>query len=107
MNWPPYPEYKNSGIEWLSDVPSSWGVAEIKLTHQVTLGKMLQTEASGSGGVLLPYLRAAHIPPTGFTLNDPKEMWFTPKEKSELTLKKGDVVVVEGGMGGYGRCDIV
>ena len=34
-------------------------------------------------------------------------MWFTPKEKSELTLKKGDVVVVEGGMGGYGRCDIV
>jgi type I restriction enzyme S subunit len=107
MNWPPYPEYKTSGIEWLGDIPSSWGVAEIKLTHQVTLGKMLQTEATGSGDALLPYLRAAHIPPTGFTLNDPKEMWFTPKEKSELTLKKGDVVVVEGGMGGYGRCDIV
>ena len=54
MNWPPYPEYKNSGIEWLGDVPSSWGVAEIKLTHQVTLGKMLQTEASGSGMCFFP-----------------------------------------------------
>jgi type I restriction enzyme, S subunit len=107
MNWSPYPEYKNSGIEWLGDIPTSWEVAEVKLTHQVTLGKMLRTEASNSSDVLLPYLRAAHIPPTGFTLNDPKEMWFTPKEKSELTLRKGDVVVVEGGMGGYGRCDIV
>ncbi|MCV7401288.1 restriction endonuclease subunit S [Mycobacterium fragae] len=82
-------------------------MAEVKHTHQVTLGKMLRTEAGDPGDVLLPYLRAAHIPPTGFTLDDPKKMWFTRDEASALTLKKGDVVVVEGGMGGYGRCDIV
>jgi len=82
-------------------------VSEVKLTHDVTLGKMLRTEPGGPSDVLLPYLRAAHIPPTGFTLDDPKEMWFTPREVAELTLKKGDVVVVEGGMGGYGRCDVV
>jgi type I restriction enzyme S subunit len=102
-----YPAYKNAGIEWLDDIPSSWGVAAIKLTHQVTLGKMLQSEPSGPADELRPYLRAAHIPPGGFTLDDPKQMWFTPKESNQLNLKKGDVVVVEGGMGGYGRCDIV
>jgi type I restriction enzyme S subunit len=107
VKWAAYPQYKASGIEWLGDIPSSWSVAEIKQTHHVTLGKMLTTEATSPEDVLLPYLRAAHIPPTGFTLDDPKEMWFTPKEKAGLTLKMGDVVVVEGGMGGYGRCDIV
>lgn len=107
MKWPAYPEYKDSGIEWLDEIPSSWNVAEIKHTHQVTLGKMLQSEASSPADELRPYLRAAHIPPTGLTLDDPKEMWFTPTEIAELTLKKGDVVVVEGGMGGYGRCDMV
>lgn len=101
------PGYKPSGIEWLGDIPQSWRVAEVKHTHRVTLGKMLQSEAKESSDVGLPYLRAAHIPPTGFTLNDPKEMWFSKAEVAELTLKKGDVVVVEGGMGGYGRCDIV
>ncbi|MEI6501415.1 MAG: restriction endonuclease subunit S [Armatimonadota bacterium] len=98
---------KASGIEWLGDIPSSWTVAEIKLTHQVTLGKMLQSTPTTDADILLPYLRAAHIPPTGLRLADPKEMWFNPKERAQLTLKKGDVVVVEGGMGGYGRCDIV
>lgn len=24
MNWPAYPEYKNSGVEWLGEVPSGW-----------------------------------------------------------------------------------
>lgn len=107
MSWPAYAEYKESGIEWLSTIPSPWSVAEVKHTHTVTLGKMLTAEPSGPLDVRMPYLRAAHIPPTGFTLDDPKEMWFTPKEQSELTLRRGDVVVVEGGMGGYGRCDIV
>jgi type I restriction enzyme, S subunit len=107
VSWPEYPAYKPSGIEWLGAVPCSWRVSEVKLTHDVTLGKMLRTEPGGPSDVLLPYLRAAHIPPTGFTLDDPKEMWFTPREVAELTLKKGDVVVVEGGMGGYGRCDVV
>ena len=27
MNWPAYPEYKDSGVEWLGDVPASVGDA--------------------------------------------------------------------------------
>jgi type I restriction enzyme S subunit len=30
MNWPGYPEYKVSGIEWLGDMPSHWFPARLK-----------------------------------------------------------------------------
>ncbi|MCL7997706.1 restriction endonuclease subunit S [Brucella sp. 21LCYQ03] len=30
MQFKPYPEYKDSGVEWLGDVPAHWGVARLK-----------------------------------------------------------------------------
>ena len=100
-------DLRNLDIEWLGKIPEHWSLAKIKYTHTVTLGKMLRNEPTGPSDSKRPYLRAAHVPPAGLTLDDPKEMWFTPKEQRELTLKRGDVVVVEGGMGGYGRADVI
>ena len=30
MNWPPYPEYQDSGIEWLGEAPATWTVGALK-----------------------------------------------------------------------------
>ncbi len=30
MKWKPYPEYKDSGVEWLGDVPEHWNVQKLK-----------------------------------------------------------------------------
>lgn len=30
MQFKPYPEYKDSGVEWLGEVPAHWGVARLK-----------------------------------------------------------------------------
>jgi type I restriction enzyme S subunit len=30
MDFPRFPEYKDSGVEWLGEVPAHWGVARIK-----------------------------------------------------------------------------
>ena len=27
MNWPAYPEYRDSGVEWLGDMPTDWVAA--------------------------------------------------------------------------------
>src|SRR5690625_4391394 len=30
MSFPKYPEYKDSGVEWLGEVPAHWGVTPLK-----------------------------------------------------------------------------
>jgi type I restriction enzyme S subunit len=76
---------------------------QIKNAATVTLGKMLQSKDSGED-VLAPYMRAANVQPDGvLALDDASEMWFGADELAQLSLKRGDVVVVEGGQGGFGR----
>ncbi|MFJ6237045.1 restriction endonuclease subunit S [Streptomyces griseus] len=85
------------------DVQLPWTVGQVKHLGRVTLGKMLQTKGAGED-VFAPYMRAANVQPDGaLALDDVKEMWFSPGELDELTLRQGDAVVVEGGQGGFGR----
>lgn len=81
----------------------------IGLLADVTLGKMLQTAPKSDDDKLRPYLRAAHVQPYGvLDLSvEPHEMWFAPNEVEQLDLRAGDTVVVEGGVGGYGRAAYV
>lgn len=92
---------------WGVALPKHWTLCQVKNVAQVTLGKMLQ--ASDSGGDLeAPYLRAASVQPDGvLRTSDAKKMWFSPREIRALDLRTGDVVVVEGGVGGYGRAAYV
>jgi type I restriction enzyme S subunit len=84
-------------------LPPHWTVGQVKNVATVTLGKMLQPDAK-EGDVQAPYMRAANVQPDGvFRVDAAKEMWFSPSELSRLTILAGDVMVVEGGVGGYGR----
>ncbi|MGP5310712.1 restriction endonuclease subunit S [Vreelandella alkaliphila] len=97
MTFPKYPEYKNSGVEWLGEVPVHWCVSALKRGYDVILGKMLQPEPKKESDQLLPYLRAANIQPKGVDLTDVKKMWFSPSEARQLTLEYGDLLISEGG----------
>ncbi len=92
-----YPEYKDSGIEWLGDIPTHWICTQIKYGYDITLGKMLQKNKSSSKDELKPYLKAQNIQPTGIDLNVVDNMWFSTDEKNKLLLKKNDVLISEGG----------
>ncbi|MEU5633790.1 restriction endonuclease subunit S [Streptomyces rishiriensis] len=84
-----------------------WTIGKVKHLGSVTLGKMLQSKDTGQD-VLARYMRAANVQPDGvLALDDVKEMWFSPSELDDLTLRRGDVVVVEGGQGGFGRAAYV
>lgn len=70
----------------------------LKYAATITLGKMLQNDASSLQDVELPYVRAASIGQDGkLRYSDAKTMWFKPNEIEMLSLLKGDVLVVEGG----------
>ncbi|KPI22971.1 restriction modification system DNA specificity domain-containing protein [Actinobacteria bacterium OV320] len=84
-------------------LPDGWMAGQVKHAARVTLGKMLQGKDSGSD-TRAPYMRAANVQPDGvLALDDVNEMWFGEGELEQLSIRAGDVVVVEGGQGGFGR----
>jgi type I restriction enzyme S subunit len=88
-------------------LPDRWRIGQVKHTATVTLGKMLQSKDSGDD-VDAPYMRAANVQPDGvLALDDVNEMWFGKVELEQLSIQAGDVVVVEGGQGGFGRAAYV
>ena len=57
MSLPRYPEYKDSGVEWLGEVPGHWEVAPIKRLVDIQNGsdhKQIEQDEGypviGSGG---------------------------------------------------------
>ncbi|MFK0020920.1 restriction endonuclease subunit S [Streptomyces sp. NPDC090798] len=100
-------DLESDHVSWIGPCPPGWTRGQVKHFGSVTLGKMLQSENKGSD-VLAPYMRAANVQPNGeLALVDAKSMWFNPRELRMLDLRAGDVVVVEGGIGGYGRAAFI
>ena len=90
-------EMKDSGIEWIGEIPKDWSLGRIKYYSEVTLGKMLQNESKGKFDTNEYYLCAANIGNFTLNLNSIKKMWFSKAEKNKLNLSKGDLLVIEGG----------
>ena len=93
-------EMKDSGIEWIGEIPKNWEVGQIKHHFDVTLGKMVQSEPLSASETYENYLCAANIKWLGVDTSTNKQMWFTPSEKKQYLLQNGDVVVMEGGTAG-------
>jgi len=51
MNWPPYPAYRHSGVEWLGDIPSAWNTSRLKFIAWFNYGESLPAEAREAGEV--------------------------------------------------------
>jgi type I restriction enzyme S subunit len=83
-------------------IPTLWQERILKRDFEVVLGKMLQPEKETSDATEEPYLRSANVQWEGIDLSDIKTMWFSPRERKELLLRSGDLVVNEGG--DVGRC---
>jgi type I restriction enzyme S subunit len=91
---------RDSGVEWIGEIPEHWILATIRRGYEIILGKMLQSEPKNSNDEFLPYLRASNIQYNGVDFEDIKKMYFSPIEKKHLLLKKNDLLVSEGGDAG-------
>ncbi|NMG83698.1 MAG: hypothetical protein GIS02_05805 [Methanosarcinales archaeon] len=96
MKLKPYPKYKDSGIEWIGEIPGGWEVRKLKTISKIVLGKMLANDDKGNY-LLKPYLRAQNIFWENVDVSDIKEMWFSPTEIKIYRLSKNDLLVSEGG----------
>lgn len=83
-------------------IPTPWQERILKRDFEVVLGKMLQPDRGNELETEEPYLRSANVQWDGVNVSDINTMWFSPRERKELLLRAGDLVVNEGG--DVGRC---
>ena len=90
---------KDSGIEWIGEIPEHWEISKIKNHYNVILGKMVErNNDSSTGGE--NYLCAANIKWNGVDTEINKKMYFSDVEKEKYLLQYNDVLIMEGGMAG-------
>jgi type I restriction enzyme S subunit len=96
----PYPKMKDSGVQWLGEVPEHWNAAAVKRHYAIQLGKMLQGRLSGPRDVEVPYLKAQHIQWFAVRTANAPIMWASPRDLEQFGVSVGDLLVCEGGEGG-------
>ena len=87
---------KDSGVEWLGEVPEHWSVAKLSYRYEVLLGKMLDDKKI-TGAYLGKYLRNTDVQWDRINKEDLPEMDFRPEEQDRFSVNKGDLLVCEGG----------
>lgn len=97
---------KDSGVEWIGEIPADWKVSRVGLHFNIILGKMLCPNQISDEYTLEPYYCAANVHFDGVSKTDLKTMWFSPTEKEQYRVRIGDLLVVEGGAGA-GGCAVV
>ena len=98
----PNVEMKDSGIEWIGEIPKSVNCSFVGKHFEITLGKMLCNSPDNDQYTLEPYYCAANVHFSGILCDDLKEMWFSPLDKRKYLAQSGDLLVVEGGAGAGG-----
>lgn len=94
---------KDSGVEWLGEIPKHWEVVKLSYRYEVLLGKMLDDKRI-TGDFLGEYLRNTDVQWGRINDESLPQMDFRPDEYERYSIKKGDLVVCEGGE--IGRCAI-
>ena len=87
---------KDSGVEWLGEIPAHWDVAPVYARYEVALGKMLDAKQV-TGESLGRYLRNVDVQWDAVQVDDLPEMDFSQSERNRYLLLPGDLLVCEGG----------
>ncbi len=87
---------KDSGIEWLGEIPAGWEIASVYARFDVQLGKMLNQNAVRNVSPAA-YLRNINVQWDWVNLSDLLEMDFSLEEREKYSLRSGDLLVCEGG----------
>lgn len=87
---------RQSGLEWLGNVPDAWPVLAVSSQFEVLLGKMLD-QRKVTGQHLRTYLRNTNVQWDSIQADDLRQMDFMPHERTRFRVLPGDLLVCEGG----------
>ena len=92
----PFGPMKESSIDWLGSIPAHWGTPWLGANHSTQLGKMLNSEAA-VGSEQRQYLKNTNVKWDTFQLDDLPTMSFDAADRARCHLRRGDLLVCEGG----------
>lgn len=96
MKLPAYPKYKDSGIQWLGDVPEHWDVKRLRRILKEPLKYGANESAEGNDNELPRYVRITDISEQGDLR--PETFRSLPLEKAmPYLLKEGDLLFARSG----------
>lgn len=88
---------KPSGVEWLGEVPEHWEVRRLKQLVFIQAGITIGSNQGDSELIERPYLRVANVQSGQLDLSNITTIQASLSEIKRSTLKKGDVLMTEGG----------
>jgi type I restriction enzyme S subunit len=88
---------KDSGVEWLGEIPAHWEVKPLKALSQLQTGLTLGKKYEEKKLVVRPYLRVANVQDGYLDLDDIAEVEIPLQDALRYELRDGDVLVTEGG----------
>jgi len=88
---------KDSGVEWLGEIPAYWEVKRLKFVADVLNGVTKGRDLGQREVVELPYLRVANVQDGYLDLSDIAMIIVGVDEVERYSLQRGDVLMNEGG----------
>lgn len=108
MSFPRYERYKDSGVEWLGDVPEHWEITKVKqVATKIGSGKTPRggSEVYVSEGVI--FLRSQNVHDTGLRLDDVVYIRQEMDEEMDNTKVHGGDILLNVTGASIGRTSIV
>ena len=88
---------KDSGLDWLGDIPAHWKMKRLKFASTLQTGLTLGKKYADRALVSRPYLRVANVQDGYLELETITEVELPAKEAERYELQPGDVLMTEGG----------
>lgn len=95
MKWRAYPEYKDSGMEWLGEIPGHWDIHKLKRIASANFSNVDKHTVDGEEPIrLCNYVDVYY---NDFIIADLNlmEATATPTEIAKFELKAGDVIITK------------
>lgn len=86
---------KDSGVEWLGELPAHWTLPPVYARYNQALGKMLD-QGKMTGDYATPYLRNVDVRWDRFNVDELPVIDIRPEETERFMVRKGDLLMVEG-----------
>ncbi len=88
---------RDSGVEWIGDIPSHWLIRKLKYFTEVQSGITLGKLYGGNNLSSYPYLRVANVQAGYFELAEIAELRLPRQIANQYLVRKGDILITEGG----------
>ncbi|PQQ65932.1 hypothetical protein [Acetivibrio saccincola] len=87
-----YERYKDSGVEWIGEIPEEWGIIKLKFLSTIFKAKNPKELIDEWREELLPYLSMEYLRNSRDTLT-----FYAYPEKNLVTVNNGDILILWDG----------